>query len=115
MSFLRYVCHQKPRRCLKFGSWRMPICARCTGFYGGLVLGSIAFGIWRYPVGLPWWVLAIAILSAISPMAVDGLSQILTKRESNNTLRLITGLLAGLAMGLCAVYLVVSIYQMFMV
>jgi len=113
MSFLRYVCHQKPRRCLKIGSRRMPICARCMGFYMGLVLGCVTFAVWRYFIRLPWWVLTILILSGISPMAVDGLTQLLTDRESNNPLRLITGLLGGLTMGLCAVYLVVNLYLMF--
>lgn len=92
----------------------MPICARCTGFYSGIVLGCTVFAIWRYFIELPWWALTIIILSAIAPMAVDGLTQLLTKRESNNALRLVTGLLAGLAMGLCAVYLVVNIYTMIM-
>ena len=91
----------------------MPICARCTGFYSGLVLGCVAFAIWRYFIELPWWALTIIILASIAPMAVDGLTQLMTERESNNALRLITGLLAGLAMGLCAVYLAVSLFLMF--
>ena len=34
-----YVCHGKADRCLAVGGGPMPLCARCFGFYVGLLIG----------------------------------------------------------------------------
>lgn len=99
----RVLCHGIERRCFELWNTPMPICARCTGIYLGMLAGIVVFAI------LPWieermarWALAIAIV----PMAIDGLTQLAMFRESTNLLRIETGLLAGAAFAfwaLCAV------------
>jgi uncharacterized membrane protein len=66
----------------------MPICARCTAIYVGLIAGVAAFLI------APWIherLLRATMWLALLPMAVDGFSQLLRFRESTNTLRIATG------------------------
>lgn len=92
----RFLCHGIPHRCLTIWGTPMPICARCTAIYVGLFLGLAIF------VLAPWlnektarWAMAIGL----TPMAVDGLTQLVGLRESTNSLRLATGAAAGLTFG----------------
>ncbi len=71
-------------------------CARCTGFYLGLLLGAIALA----RVGTRWPRRpAVLVLLALGPlsMAVDGVASGWLYHGSN-TLRVLTGALAGAAM-----------------
>lgn len=93
----RLLCHGKPERCLELFGIAMPICARCTGIYLGMLAGLAAF------VVLPLLrerVMRRFAYAAVVPLAVDGLTQLTGLRESTNTLRMLTGALAGLAFGL---------------
>jgi len=84
----RILCHGIPHRCLLLFGARMPICARCTAIYVGLIAGIAVFLI------APWiherFLQVTAILAAL-PMAVDGVTQLLQFRESTNPLRIATG------------------------
>jgi uncharacterized membrane protein len=93
----RMMCHGKVERCLELFGVPMPICARCTGIYLGMLAGL--FAIWI----IPWLrerVMRKVAFIALIPLAVDGLSQLTGLRESVNPLRIATGLIAGLAFGL---------------
>jgi uncharacterized membrane protein len=95
----RLFCHGIPERCLYLWGVPMPICARCTAIYAGLILSFVAFLI------LPRMresVARIVLYAALVPMAVDGLTQLAGLRLSTNHLRLETGLLAGVAFGVWA-------------
>jgi len=84
-------CHGNPDRCLRVGGRRMPICARCTGFVAGNLLGLavlLAFG------PAPWsW--ALAGLALLVPVGLDGALQAAGRWTSTNPRRLATGLLGG--------------------
>jgi uncharacterized membrane protein len=93
----RIFCHGIPERCLLLWGVPMPICARCTAIYIGLFAGLITFA------AMPWMregVLRIVMYAAILPLAVDGITQLIHLRESNNALRFGTGIIAGLAFGI---------------
>jgi uncharacterized membrane protein len=93
----RVLCHGKPERCLELFGIAMPLCARCTGFYGGVLAGLL------FVRAIPWLrerVMRIVVLAALLPLAIDGLTQLAGFRESTNSLRLITGVVAGFAFGL---------------
>lgn len=95
----RLFCHGIPERCLYLWGVPMPICARCTAIYAGLILSFVAFLI------LPRMresVARMVLYAALVPMAVDGLTQLAGLRLSTNSLRLETGLLAGVAFGVWA-------------
>ncbi|HVR43882.1 MAG TPA: DUF2085 domain-containing protein [Thermoanaerobaculia bacterium] len=91
----RLVCHGIDSRSLPFAGVVMPICSRCFALYLGGLAG-IAFALAIPPLRrrpIP----AAALLLAVLPMALDGVSQAAGLRESSNLLRIGTGLLAGAA------------------
>jgi len=91
---LRPICHQWPTRCLwVFGS-NTALCTRCLGIFIALLLSGLFFGI-KSPDRIYW---KTAILMNL-PALVDGYTQLKGWRLSNNYLRLITGLLAGVGAG----------------
>lgn len=101
----RVFCHGIPERCFPLWGVPMPICARCTAIYAGLALAVLAFLL------LPRMTeraARMALLVAVMPLAVDGLTQLLRLRESTNALRSATGLMAGIAFGLWAITAVES-------
>jgi len=88
-GFFSVTCHQKEERSFFLFDQQMPVCARCTGIYFFLLLGTVLFPLFKKPKIL--W-LYIFLL----PMALDGGLQLISSYESNNLLRFITGGLAGL-------------------
>jgi uncharacterized membrane protein len=90
----RALCHGIPSRCLNLWNVPMPICARCTAIYAGLIAGIFLFVFLPHIQALAARrMLAIAVL----PMFLDGITQLAMLRESTNPLRIETGLLAGAA------------------
>ena len=95
----RLICHGFAGRCFVIAKVPMPICARCTAIWGGLLVGAAAFPLVRvavrqFPLG--------ALLVAVLPLAIDGFTQALGLRESTNEIRALTGVVAGLAFALWA-------------
>lgn len=84
----RLGCHQMPERSFFYKGYQFPLCARCMG----LVIGYL-MGILIYFLKIINW--EIAILLCI-PLVIDGGSQYLKWRMSNQRLRLITGILCGI-------------------
>ncbi len=83
------LCHRDPERSIKIFGRILPICARCTGiFLGSFFAMMLIFTGNRTP-------LFICILLLI-PLVVDGMTQLMKLRMSNNPLRLITGTLFGI-------------------
>jgi uncharacterized membrane protein len=81
-------CHRKPERSFFYKGKQFPVCARCTGFYFGyFTLPIFTFSVWD-PNFL--WIGLLMV-----PALADGLSQAYMNRESNNWLRLATGIPAG--------------------
>ena len=59
-------CHHDPARTLRIGEHPLPVCARCTGLYAGLVLGP-PIG-WLLPRQGPRLVQVVAL--ALAPMVM---------------------------------------------
>lgn len=81
-------CHQMPERSFFYKGYQFPICARCTGLILGYFLGILIYFFNVID-------LKIAILLCI-PLVIDGGSQYLKWRMSNQVLRLLTGVLCGI-------------------
>lgn len=96
----RMMCHGIERRCLTMFGVPMPICARCTAIYVGLIAGVAAFLL--LPL-IQERVMRIAVCAAAIPMLLDGITQATGLRESTNAIRLLTGFVAAFAFGLWAV------------
>ena len=85
-----YGCHCLDERSFHFKGKKFPICARCTGiFVGNLISIPLLF------VYIPSFYLCVILML---PLIIDGTVQYLTKYNSNNFLRFITGLLWGYAL-----------------
>ena len=85
-----FGCHCRDDRSFHYKGHRLPICARCTGELAGIVGSIIMFWFWRPNV--------IASLIMLFPLILDGFAQALTKYESTNARRLLTGVLFGIGL-----------------
>ena len=92
---INLICHRIPERTFKIRGVYFPVCARCTGFY----IGAFAYIFYAYffYVNYTVYVLILAILMML-PSVIDGFTQLLGSRISNNTLRFFTGLLGGVGL-----------------
>ncbi len=94
------VCHQLPERTLHYGTLALPVCARCTGIYIGMLAGFIFLFVVnrKHEYGFPpWWALLVGACGIIL-MGIDGVTSYGGFRPTTNELRLITGLMAGSAL-----------------
>lgn len=91
MNVKNLICHRMPERSFFYKGHQFPVCARCTGVY--LSLATIP--ILKY-LNLSLFSLIVAAIVLIAPMAIDGTTQLLGFRESNNYLRLFTGFIGGM-------------------
>jgi uncharacterized membrane protein len=85
-------CHQIASRSLFLNDNEMPFCARDLGLFIGLAAGLGFVTFYRYKIN------PILALVGLVPMGIDGGLQLVTEYESNNALRLVTGIIAGFAM-----------------
>lgn len=114
-------CHQKHERSWKINDNQMPICVRDVGILFGIILGALIFmlkGVNRWTLRDTFltiipdkyldevyvrdkriFVMIGIIFASIIPIGIDGLVQLLTNYESNNSIRLITGIIAGFTLG----------------
>ena len=97
-------CHQRPERSFFVRGYQMPVCARCEGELIGILAALIAIWFFRPP----YWVMAVIML----PMIADGLIQGLTKYESTNWRRLITGILFGFGITMIALMFCIFVFKM---
>ncbi|MBI4569410.1 MAG: DUF2085 domain-containing protein [Planctomycetes bacterium] len=108
-----YVCHQDPARSFHLFGRQCPVCIRCTGAYAALLLTLAVLALFfrgrldRYPSR---WYLAW-IVFGVGAVMLDGGTGMLGWRESNNTLRLVTGALFGNAVALLAYPAAVSLWK----
>lgn len=95
--FTHCICHRIPERSFKIGNTYFPVCARCTGFY----IATFSYFVYAYLFYVEYTVELILFgFLLLIPSFIDGGTQFIGLRESNNTLRLITGLMGGLGLGI---------------
>ncbi len=114
-------CHQKHERSWEINDNQMPVCVRDVGIMLGFIFGALIFrtyGVNRWtlrdtfltiipdPYLIPFYekdsrlmLVIFMILLSITPIGIDGFLQLITNYESNNPLRLITGIFAGFGLG----------------
>ena len=91
------LCHQKEDRSFSINGNEMPFCARCTAIWLGLVIG-LGFMIF-YKINLDEKFI-ILIFIGLFPIGIDSFGQLFRLWESNNIIRVITGVLTGFICGL---------------
>lgn len=91
------ICHRIPQRTFQIKGHYFPVCSRCTGFY----IGAFSYFIIAYFVYIQYTVplIFLGVLMMI-PTFLDGFTQLFGSRESNNTLRLLTGLAGGVGLAI---------------
>lgn len=97
MNILNFFCHRKSEKSFFIKDYQFPVCARCTGFY----ISMMSYFIYTYYYFVNYNInLLIFAVILLIPVFIDGLTQLLEFRESNNKLRFFTGLLGGLGLGI---------------
>ena len=102
------ICHRLTDRSFTIAGRQLPLCARCSGIYLGVLLVFLVTflsGRERW-AALPRWPLLLALLALVAIMGVDGLNSYSHffpnaphLYSPQNWLRLATGMGAGIAMG----------------
>lgn len=102
------ICHQNPERSFFIGGYQLPVCARDTGtLIGFFAVFTMGLLLKRYRnSGIPDKPVIALSLFGFVLFAVDGASSYLGFRETTNTIRLVTGLMMGAAIGFFAVLIV---------
>lgn len=99
------VCHQLLSHSFIIGGHVLPVCARCTGIYLGAVVG-MGLLLWLRPraQGFPSAAMMGVLVFMFLTMAADGLNSTFQALpgtsglwDTTNTLRIVTGTLAGTA------------------
>lgn len=95
MNFFNLICHRIPERTFQYKGHYFPVCSRCTGFY----LSAFTYCILGYFIPFIYnsSTLILSLLLLI-PAGIDGTTQFMELRESNNSLRFVTGILGGLGL-----------------
>ena len=88
------ICHMEPARSLE-GAW---LCSRCTGLFGGGLLGVVHSTWFSRRLPMHWQIGIVVLL--IVPMGIDTIVLGRGSAVDVNTVRGITGLLAGVGSGL---------------
>jgi uncharacterized membrane protein len=109
------VCHRIASHSFFLDDRQFPLCARCTGIYLGVLLGlGYSFRKGRL-AGLPPWRLGIVLVIFGLGLAVDGVNSYINLLRNTpflyasvNWLRLLTGTLFGMGVG---IYLAAVFYQ----
>ena len=106
-TFFSYICHQIPERSLHLVGHQMAVCSRCSGVYLGLLLGMLAYPLWRQlyeiePIPRFWLFLSLV------PITIDWSLTVFGIWENTHGSRLITGLILGFA---CSTYIVPALVE----
>jgi uncharacterized membrane protein len=84
-------CHQRLDRSFTMNDNEMPFCARDVGIFLGLAAGMLLVMLLRPRFRL------VFFIALVVPILLDGGMQYLGPYESNNVLRIVTGVLGGVA------------------
>lgn len=113
-SIMKKICHQRPDRSFFIFNKKIPLCARCSGIYVSFVIGMV-FAIFNinWLINFKLYQILVFFIIGIIPLLVDGFTQLYKLRESNNILRLITGLLTGFVCSTTLSYLIIRLSSFF--
>lgn len=103
-----FLCHQLDDRSFHVEGEKFAVCARCFGVYLGIIVGFVAYPIWRRIDNIDplpkFWLFAGCV-----PITVDWSLTIFGIWENTDLSRLLTGILLGFA---CGTFIVPSIVEM---
>lgn len=91
----RFICHRIPERTFNIRGYYFPVCSRCTGLYIGVFSCFIFIKLFYIYYSLNFILFSVLL---IIPTLIDGFTQFFGFRESNNLIRFLTGLIAGVGL-----------------
>lgn len=94
-------CHQIPERSFFVRGYQFPVCARCTGLLTGYLIALIT-----------WKMIAISTIGEVIiciPLVIDGITQYIGWRMSNQILRIATGFICGVGVTRLQISLIVTL------
>lgn len=97
-AWFGFQCHRDPERALSFGSFVLPVCARCFGIYAGLGLGALVLRPRLAPKFVRVW-----LFGALVVMLLDVATELLDMRPPSAALRVGTGLILAWPIGVALV------------
>jgi uncharacterized membrane protein len=108
------VSHHPPSlysHCLRVSIFGRSIyfCSRCSGIYGGMGLGLIGIFLLNINLQPKWLWFMLALILGFSTVT-DWMTQRIAPRKTRNSVRFITGLMAGI--GLSIVFLLADLLYM---
>lgn len=91
------VCHQLNDRTIIIGGKLLPVCARCTGIYISITVSVLYLIMRRRWQGNKLPGISVTLIMAFSflPFMVDGVGSYAHFWQTNNLIRIITGLFGG--------------------
>ncbi|BDZ67381.1 DUF2085 domain-containing protein [Methanobacterium ferruginis] len=92
-----HLCHRLPERTFNIKGHYFPVCSRCTGLTIGFLFSFVFFYFSNIHYSPNLLIFSVLIML---PTFIDGYTQSIGLRESNNALRLFTGLISGLGLAL---------------
>jgi len=111
-AFFSYLCHQIDSRSLHLQGEKLAVCSRCFGVYAGLLIGFLAYPLWRGIDDLreipKFW-----LFLACVPAGVDWSLTIFGIWDNTHLSRLVTGALLGFACGTFIVPAIIEITRNF--
>lgn len=114
------TCHRIPERSLVIDGRQLPLCARCTGIYIGLLAGWTWLMLRRRlrATQLPSRPITVVLVAFIGLMGIDGLNSLAILAglphlyETQNWMRVFTGMLYGIAASLLLTpYVMVTLWR----
>lgn len=88
------LCHSRPDRSFCYNGRYFGLCARCTAMYLGGFLALLLSPFWLESLS-GMFSIGVGIVLLI-PSGIDGTMQMIGRRESTNTLRVVTGAFLGI-------------------
>ena len=106
-TFFSFLCHQLDARSFHIEGEKFAVCSRCFGVYLGIVIGFVAYPLWRRidnidPMPKFW------LFAACVPAAIDWSLTIFDVWDNTFLSRILTGGLLGIA---CGTFIVPSIVE----
>lgn len=107
--FFSPICHQAANRSFQIYGHPLAVCARCTGIYGGFLIGVILYPFirgWRNTAPPPNWILIAGLL----PSGLEFILSRLRVVYPDPLLRSFTGSILG---GVVSIFVVPAIFNAF--
>jgi uncharacterized membrane protein len=112
MIIKKIICHNRDDRSFHYKNRKFPVCARCTGIYLSSIIFLVIIIFDKSIIKTNIIMFILGLLLTL-PLILDGVTQYMKYRESNNILRFITGILFSVGIIIMTKISVTLIRQLF--